>query len=507
MKKLHISFLILFLCISICFPVYSQTTTEQIIVDYIFCNGNIITIDDSNPIVEAIAIDDGEIIALGTTDEILTLYKMEDRGGMDLEGNTIMPGIIDGHTHYMASHWWNGDTSDIYAAQEIALSYGYTTLNEKSVDNGELGWFENGESNNLLRLRINAFLIYNYAWLEDNSTVLVDHWDPSLTPVTDHDKMLRIPGMKIYADGAYGNRGFPAMSVPYTPQMISDWGIINPYGDLYFNQSTLNTIVDSLHDRGFSVAFHSMGDRSTETVLNAIEYALNGSDNDVARHQIEHNSFLRDDLVATASTLNTIHSIRGYFPTYWQEEYQIMYDDDWEEWNIKRYSLPGLGIHSYLETDASIISYDEDDWHRSMNLKPFLNLWGLVTKKAIDENGTVHDPNSWLSQYLLTVEEGLKLMTIEGAYAVGQEDYIGSLEVGKYADLIVINKDPLTIHVDDLKTIATIMTMVGGKIEYQWPTHIFPDPNDATESSLSWIAVVFALPLISLFTKKKKKLR
>ncbi|MBY9002090.1 MAG: amidohydrolase family protein, partial [Candidatus Heimdallarchaeota archaeon] len=476
MKKRFVFYLVLFmLIVSLIVPAVSQTTSTRVEVDYVFCNGKIITIDELNPSYEAIAIDDGLIVALGTTDEIMANYEMKDRSGMDLEGNkAIMPGIIDGHTHYMASLWWIGDTSNIYDSQEIALANGYTTLNEKSVDSGELEWMEEAEANNLLRLRVNAFLIYNYAWLDNNTPVLVTHWSPTLAPITDHDKMLRIPGMKIYADGAFGARGFPAMSTPYTPEMIADWGVINPMGDLYFNQSTLNPIVDSLHDRGFSVAFHSMGDRSTETVLNAIEYALNGSDNDIARHQIEHNSFIRDDLVTKASSLNTIHSVRGYFPTYWQEDYVNMYDAEWEEWNVKRYSMPSLGIHTYLETDFSMARYDEDDWSSSMNIKPFLNLWGLVTKKAIDENGTVHEPIPWLSQHLLTVEEGLKMMTLEGAYAVGQEDYIGSFEVGKYADLIVLNKDPLTIHEDELRTISVMLTMVGGKTEYQWPTHVYP---------------------------------
>ena len=183
-------------------------------------------------------------------------------------------------------------------------------------------------------------------------------------------------------------------------------------------------------------------------------------------------------------------------------DYQNMYNADWEDWYLRRYSLPSLGLHTYLETDVSITSYDEDDWTRSMNLKPFLNLWGLVTKKAIDENGTIHDPNPWTSQYLLTVDEGLKLMTLEGAYAVGQEDYIGSLEVGKYADLIVLNKDPLTIHVDELKTIATMLTMVGGKIEYQWPTHIYPDPNDTTQTNLSLFVTLLAISSLVITRKR-----
>ncbi|MHA1219541.1 MAG: amidohydrolase family protein, partial [Candidatus Heimdallarchaeaceae archaeon] len=313
MKKtlLFLSALILLVCPFI-IPVIYQADASPQIVDYIFCNGNIITIDENNPLVQAIAIKDGLIVGLGSTDAILENFATSNDTTYDLNGRTIMPGIIDGHSHYMASLFWIGEVNTIYDSQIIALANGYTTLNEKSIDIGEFTWLQSAEQNGTLRLRVNAFLIYNFAWLENNETVLVGAWEPDVVPILDHDLKFRVPGFKIYLDGASGNRGLPAMSDPYTQEMIDLWGIINPYGDLYFNQSELNSVVDSIHDRGFSVAVHAMGDRATETILNAIEYALNGTDNDNARHQIEHNSFIREDQIAKALTLNTIHSVRGY---------------------------------------------------------------------------------------------------------------------------------------------------------------------------------------------------
>ncbi|MBA7522346.1 hypothetical protein ES705_14464 [subsurface metagenome] len=355
---------------------------------------------------------------------------------------------------------------------------------------------------------MNAFLIYNYAWLENNESVLVGHWQPDLIPIIDNELKLRIPGFKIFSDGAFGNRGFPAMSIPYTQEMIDIWGIINPYGDLYFNQTELNSIVDSIHDRGFCVALHSMGDRSTETVLNAIEYALNGSTNDDARHQIEHSSFIREDLISHAISINSIHSVRGYFPTYWQEYYADHYSDERAEWYVNRYSLPGLGIHSYLETDFTWNNYDEDDWSSSRNIRPFLHLWGLVTRKAIDENGTIHEPDPWVAEHEISVEMALRMMTIEGAYAVKQEDYIGSLEVGKYADLIVIDNDPLTINPDDLKDINVLLTMVDGKIEFQWASHTFPTPYTSGTSrtdSIFWVTIMSLSGFLMAICIKRRK--
>ncbi len=487
----------------------SQVTADSVIVDYIFVNSNIISVDETNTIHEAIAIKNGEIIALGTTEEIVVNYHTDNETTYDLEGRTIMPGIIDGHTHLMWSMLYGGFET-LIGAQQIALAFGYTTLNEKGVD----GWDRDiqplldAEANNELLLRVNIFPIHNLAFLdENNETIVVERWYPDFDPILGHDHMLRVPGIKIYADGAYGNRGLPAMSTPYSQEMLDAWGGRDPYGELYFNQSVLNETVKTIHDKGFICAFHSMGDRSTETVLNAIEYALDGATNDDARHQIEHNSFIREDLITKAISLNTIHSVRGYFPTYWQKEYEELFDDDWEEWYVNRYSLPGLGIHSYLETDFTWNVYDDDDLSSSRNIKPFLHMWGLVTRKAIDVNGTIHEPDPWIAEHEISVVQALRMMTNEGAYAVKQEDYLGSLEVGKYADLIVLTADPLTIDEDDIKDIEVMLTMVNGKIEYKWASHTFPLPySTGPQLGFPLWSVFFIVPsigIIIIISRKK----
>jgi predicted amidohydrolase YtcJ len=511
MKKYYFILLTFLIAITPLFlSVQSSDDLDKIIVDYIFTNSNILTVDDTNSISQAIAINNGKILALGNDEDILQLYFTENDTCYNMEGRTIMPGIIDGHSHYMASLFWIGEKYTIYDAQSLALAYGYTTLNEKSIDHGELSWLQSAEQNGTLRLRINCFLIYNFAWLEDNEPVPVGGWEDAV-PINDHNKKLRIPGFKIYADGASGNRGFPAVSDPYTQEMMDEWGIINPYGDLYFNQTELNPIVDELYDRGFSVAFHAMGDRATETVLNAIEYALNDTSNDLARHQLEHNSFIREDLIARALSLDTIHSVRGYFPTYWQAEYEALYSTSWLERYANRYSLPSEGLHSYLETDFSYLyGFDEDDWSRSANIRPFLHVWGLVTRKAIDENGTIHTPNPWLAEHEITVEQALRMMTIEGAYAVGQEDYIGSLEVGKYADLIVISDDPLTTNQDNIKDIEVLLTMIDGTIEFLKSSHSFPVvcENEPTGTNITFwttFLTIFGLIIVRYIRKPRMK--
>ena len=102
-------------------------------MDYIFYGANIITLDELNPIAEAIAIQAETIVAVGTDEEINQTYHTENPlNTIDLNGLTIMPGFVDGHTHLLFSAIWTG-LIDLTAAQDIALSYGYTTIVEKAA--------------------------------------------------------------------------------------------------------------------------------------------------------------------------------------------------------------------------------------------------------------------------------------------------------------------------------------------------------------------------------------
>ena len=75
----------------------------------------------------------------------------------------------------------------------------------------------------------------------------------------------------------------------------------------------------------------------------------------------------------------------------------------------------------------------------------------------------------WLAAKAITVEEALGIMTINGAYALFMEEKIGSLKPGKYADLVILSDNPLTIDPNDLINLEVWMTMVGGNVEYCSP--------------------------------------
>jgi len=443
-------------------PQTSPSTSDT--ASIIFFNGQVVTVDDNMTQSEALAIKDGTILAVGSNEDILAL-KDSDTQMIDLDGQTLLPGFIDGHTHILMFPDRMGRNID--DAMEVALSLGYTSVTEMVGEADFIEQLQRVDQEGRLRLRVNVFTNVNKGYLNGTNNIMVDDpWFLDHDPILDHELRVRVPGVKIFVDGAgTPGRGCPAMSEPYSQETQSeDWfntTCFTPYGDLYWEQAELNQVVADAQAAGFRVAFHAMGDKAIEVTLNAIEYALDGEPNDEIRHQIQHSSVIRPDLVDRYVSMDVLTSLRGYFNTCDQDTYE-------NEWAANRYALPGLGVHTFLESDFGWTVDPENDYS-VRNPNPIMQLYGLVTHKQILDDGTICNPAPWLAKHVITVEQALRILTIEPAYAVSQEDYLGSLEPGKFADIIILSDNPLTIDPDNLKDLEVWMTMVGGKTEYCAP--------------------------------------
>jgi predicted amidohydrolase YtcJ len=435
--------------------------------DIIFHNGAIITIEESQPVAEAIAIRGELILAVGTNQEILAL-RGPDTTVIDLQGRAVLPGFIEGHAHLLAFPDRKGQTMD--QAQDIALRYGLTTVNEMWADEAFLNRLFQAEEQGDLRIRVNVFASYNDGVLDGNrQKVFLKAWYPGHDPILDPQRRVRIPGIKIFVDGDNFRpvRGCWAFNDPVP---ANAWAIKNGVcgtatGDLYWKQDELNQIVRQAQNAGYRVAFHSMGESAIETTLNAIEFALDGQPNEQVRHQIEHNSMIRPDLLTRYEELDILASVRGYGDFCDLKQFIPDFGPERINWYANRYALPGLDIHSYMESDFGW-TVDPEARYDQRSLDPIMQLYGIVTHNLESANGTLCGPDPVVAKFVISVEKALEMMTIEPAYAVSMEDYIGSLKPGKYADLIILSDSPLAVDPDDLKNLKVQMTMVNGKAEY-----------------------------------------
>jgi predicted amidohydrolase YtcJ len=433
----------------------------------IFYNGQVVTIDANMTQAEALAIKGKKILAVGSNAKIQT-YQGANTIMIDLDGQALLPGFIDGHTHVLLNPEFAELTLD--DAIEIALSYGLTGVTEMAGEPYVVENLQRADQEGRLRLRVNLFSHYNRATIDEaGKTILIENaWFPNRGPILDHDKKVRVPGIKIFADGGSPGRGCPAVTEPYPQDFLNIRPECAPNGNLYFTQEELNQLVADMQAMGFWVAFHTMGDRGIDTVLNAIEYALDGDFPGTYRHAIQHNGLLRPDQITRYEEVGALASIRGTFNTCDQDGYIDFYGPDRYEWAANRYALVNLDIHAYGEGDFGFPG-DHTDRTSIHPLNPIMTLYGLVTHNQLRDDGTVCEPAPWIARHVISVERALQMLTIDPAYAVSQEDYLGSLEPGKFADMIILSDNPLTVNPDNLKDLVVWMTMVDGSTEYCKP--------------------------------------
>ena len=195
--------------------------------------------------------------------------------------------------------------------------------------------------------------------------------------------------------------------------------------------------------------------------LEAIRIALGGSPNTL-RHRIEHSGLLRDELLPRFGEIGVVPVIFGKFPACYfrgdTSKFKYLSPLEYRHWEWRYADLiaasPGLPYA----------------WHSDYpvfeSINPFEHLFGFVTRKEITPDGQVCDPEDWAADDRIPVADALQMMTANAAYAVFYDDVTGSLETGKFADMIILSENPLEVESDELINISVLMTMVGGKVEY-----------------------------------------
>ncbi len=433
----------------------------------IFFNGKLITMENDPASAEAIAIRDGVIQSVGTDAEVLKLQGTSTVM-IDLQGHTLMPAFIDGHTHILTFYDRMQRTLD--EAQDAALSYGITMVSEMWANEDSLNNLLAAEQSGSLRMRVNVFPSYNDGILDaDRQRIMMSTWYPENSPILDPQRLVRIPGIKIFIDGDNftNERGCWALSDPFmkTASVITQGVCGTNEGDLYWTQEELNKAVKDAQEAGYRVAFHAMGDLALETALNAIENALDGQSNLVYRHQIQHNSLIRPTLLPRYRNLNIAVSVRGYAEMCGLSILDKTFGEFRQSWYVNRYELPSLGIPAYIETDFGW-NTDPEDRFSQRSLDPIMHIYGLVTHQFIYPESNICAPDPIAAEKVISINRALEMVTIEPAWAVSMEDHLGSLKPGKYADLVILSGDPLNVDLNDLKYLSVLMTMVGGKVEY-----------------------------------------
>jgi predicted amidohydrolase YtcJ len=262
--------------------------------------------------------------------------------------------------------------------------------------------------------------------------------------------MLWIGSVKAFMDGALGPRT-AAMFQPYLNEP-GNRGILNMDAEQLFEHCR------QAADVGLSMTVHAIGDRANHEVLDAFEQMRayeDGHGLPHLRHRIEHVQVLHPDDAARLAQLNVIASMQPIHAT----SDMLMADRYWGDRSALAYAWRTQlehGAHLAFGSDAPVESPN-----------PFLGLHAAVTRRRPD--GTP-GPAGWHPEQRLTLAEAFSAYTAGAAYAANAEHRLGLLAPGFLADLIVLEQDPFACPPDDLLTMQSSSTMVGG--EWVWQSEI-----------------------------------
>ncbi len=532
--------------------------------DIVLLNGNIVTVDERNPRAQALAVQGDRILAVGSNEEI---ERLRDGGTrvIDLQGKTVVPGLIDGHLHFaglgadrgrslelgeakseadvaaqvrrMAGrlepgewitgrNWHTGNwtreqwptkesldeaapsnpvflggmhghaswanslaleaagisgstaaptggkilhdentgepkgilienakallrskvpaaareplTERVKKSVQLALSYGFTGAHDMGTGLSTIEAYKELIAQGDFPFRINAIpRVVNAGSLLD--TILAEG------PLIGHgNHRLTVRGVKVSIDGALGSRG-AALMKPYADEPHNIGVIRVPYDQLYY-------IVEKSLRANFNVAIHAIGDRGNQMALDAVEQALRQVPVQDHRIRVEHAQIVRPKDLPRFGKLGVLASMQWMHCTL---------DMPWAEKRVGAERIKGgYAWRTLLNTGARLVGGSDEG---AATFSPFMGIHAAITRQ--DANGWPE--GGWYAEQKLTRIEALRSYTLDAAYASFEEDVLGSLTPGKFADLVVLSKDIMTVPAREILDMQALMTMVGGEIVFE----------------------------------------
>ena len=254
------------------------------------------------------------------------------------------------------------------------------------------------------------------------------------------DEWLRIGAVKYGADGSASERTM-RMSTPYV-------GRPDDYGILTMSQEEVHEVVEDAHRNGWQIGIHANGDVTIDMVLNAYERVQRMWPRDDPRHRIEHCSLVNPDLLQRIKDLGVIPA-PFYTYVHYHGNKWVEYGPEKMRWMFAHKSFLDYGIPVAPASDYTPGPY-----------QPLMAIQSMVTRKDFD--GRIWGPNQRIS-----VDDAMRICTINGAYASFEEDTKGSITTGKLADFVMLADDPHEVEPDEIKNIQVVRTVVGGRTAYE----------------------------------------
>jgi predicted amidohydrolase YtcJ len=279
------------------------------------------------------------------------------------------------------------------------------------------------------------------------AAVPLDSWRHLADTVAVHgngDEWLRIGGLKGFVDGSLGSHT-AAFHEPFTDVPSGRGLLVNEPDDLY-------RWIAGADSAGLHVMVHAIGDRANGLLLDIYERVAREHGDRDRRFRIEHAQHIAPADIPRFARAGVIASMQPY---------HAIDDGRWAE----RVIGPDRALTTYafrsLIDDGAHVAFGSD-WYVAPPT-PLEGIYAAVTRRTLDER----NPDGWVPSQRITVEEALRGYTAEAAFASFEENEKGTLEVGRFADLVILDRDLRTIPPESIRDVVVSMTIVGGRIVHE----------------------------------------
>ncbi len=313
---------------------------------------------------------------------------------------------------------------------------GITAVGEPGLYPMEVHGFHQAHLNGELSVRTDMMLAgWGFGSVEDEADL--ENRFASLGVMTGFgDDMLRIGGMKFMPDGGIGDRTAKQFE-PYDgePENRGQW-IVEP--------GELARLIRFVHDLGLAIDTHTCGDQAQEVTVEAYAAAQDANPKPQLRHRVHHAYLPTERALEVMAAYKIPAVVSDPFLRSLGESYITSLGIDRASRMMPMRTYLDRGIPLAGSSDSPVAVFD-----------PWIGFHAAITRETV--NGTVLGADQ-----RITPQETLRSYTIGGAYALGREREIGSIEPGKLADLLVLDADPLTVDTEKFLAWKPRATMVGG---------------------------------------------
>ena len=372
-----------------------------------------------------------------TLAEITNSTPDPEGGVIERDQNGAATGIIRERQNIVGRLVPDSTYDELIASLEInlnaLLSKGITSITDASKAPREYAMWEQLYATATVPLPRSAI---QFQWFDTEAIAEVK------SRVASGTDFLKIGPIKVFADGGFTG---PAA---YTLEPYVNQGDYRGY--LNMPENDLITHLNEIHDSGWQMGIHAIGDAAIVLVVNTLADALERNPREDHRHYLNHFSMRPPDLTMELMAEHDIHITQQPNFTYTLEGRYAANLDGWRlDHNNPLRSPMDHGITVAISSDI-------------LPIGPMVGLYAAVTRKGM--SGQVYGPDE-----IITIEEAIRAYTLTGAYLNFEEEVKGSLEPGKFADMIVLSNDILTIDPERIMDIEVEQTYVNGKLVYEIP--------------------------------------